>query len=607
MTYTDLEKLNLFGEYDQKTLAELWGYKSYDAIRRGIVTPAESNIIILFLTEGYNHLEGNQLKMCGETKHVHDSRIEGNINHPTDSIFLFYRADKRKKYTFFGEIKIKKADIQSEKASTFLFEVTSLKETGRQNYYVVKTSDYNVVKEFENGNTSFCLKGLNSYESSDEMIKPGDPIFLVFGGNNVYWTLGLVAVLKAVSGPVRGNHSDKNYKINTEMVAKIVPTMTKEDFIPYRDSYNSFIGPNTKGSRNQALYMISEPQVISVLRGILDTHPELEESISSLFSETIIQKSKLPMTIYLPTVKSYGETPETIIPKTDDSTGENIIFYGVPGCGKSFTIKEKYCNDDELMERVVFHPDYSYSDFVGQILPKTDSDTHQIRYDFADGPFTIILKKAWEHPENHYYLIIEEINRGNAPAIFGDIFQLLDRGTDGESIYGVTNSNILKNGKVKIPGNLSLLATMNTADQSVFTLDTAFKRRWKTKLIPNSFDRCSFAEKKILDTNIKWRQFVTAINEIILNENIDLAVNEDKRIGAFFVSEDDLSLTNGKYNPSFAEKVIMYLWNDVFKYNKEKIFDEKYNSLEKIIAGFEKEKFNVFKIDFHESEDVHEK
>lgn len=606
MTHEEINQLILFGEYDQKTLAELWGYKSYDAIRRAVVTPAESNIIILFLTEGYNHLEGDRLKMLGEAKHVNDSRIEGNISYPKDSIFLFYREDKRKKYTFYGEIKIKKADIQTEKASTFLFEVTSLKEIGRQNYYVVKTSDCNAVKDFENGHTSFCLKGLNSYEDSNDIIKPGDPIFLVFGGNNVYWTLGLVAVLKAKSGPVRDNNSERNYMINAEMVAKIVPTMTKEDFIPYKDSYNSFIGPSTKGSRNQALYMISEAQVIGVLRGVLDTHPELEESISALFSKTIIQKVKLPMTVYLPSVKSYGELSETIIQRTDDSTGENIIFYGVPGCGKSFIIKEKYCNDDEFMERVVFHPDYSYSDFVGQILPKTDSDTHQIRYDFVDGPFTAILKKAWEHPENHYYLIIEEINRGNAPAIFGDIFQLLDRGKDGESVYGVTNSNVLKSGKVKIPGNLSLLATMNTADQSVFTLDTAFKRRWKMKLVPNSFDQCSFSEMKILDTNIKWKSFVTTINEIILNENSDLAVNEDKRIGAFFVSEDDLKLINGKYNPAFAEKVIMYLWNDVFKYNKEKIFDEKYNSLEKIIAGFEKEKFNVFKIDFNESDDTHE-
>ena len=114
---------------------------------------------------------------------------------------------------------------------------------------------------------------------------------------------------------------------------------------------------------------------------------------------------------------------------------ENILLYGVPGSGKSHEIKTKYCNDEKMMERVVFHPDYTYSDFVGQILPRVEKDkdgNEKLKYVFTPGPFTRMLKKAQEDPSNHYYLVIEELNRGNAPAIFGEIFQLLDRKDEDE-------------------------------------------------------------------------------------------------------------------------------------------------------------------------------
>lgn len=103
--------------------------------------------------------------------------------------------------------------------------------------------------------------------------------------------------------------------------------------------------------------------------------------------------------------------------------GTNIILYGVPGSGKSWTIEHEYCADEDRMERLVFHPDYMYSDFIGQILPVVRDD--KVRYEFAPGPFTKLLKKAYENPDKNFYLIVEEINRGNAPAIFGEVFQLI--------------------------------------------------------------------------------------------------------------------------------------------------------------------------------------
>lgn len=283
------------------------------------------------------------------------------------------------------------------------------------------------------------------------------------------------------------------------------------------------------------------------------------------------------------------------LPQNTLQAAENIILYGVPGCGKSHEIKTKYCDDDNYMERVVFHPDYTYSDFIGQIMPLSDGD--KISYPFIPGPFTRILKKALlpENRDKMFYLVIEEINRGNAPAIFGDIFQLLDRNEYGESEYGITNADIAeevyseREKKVKIPKNLTLLATMNSSDQNVFTLDTAFKRRWKMRRVKNDIDGCSYGNDKICGTQITWKEFVTKINEIIIELGKDSLNGEDNRLGAYFVNKETLN-----DSAEFAEKVLMYLWNDALKYNRDKVFDASFRTLDELIDGFEKEKFSVF-------------
>jgi hypothetical protein len=318
------------------------------------------------------------------------------------------------------------------------------------------------------------------------------------------------------------------------------------------------------------------------------------------------------------------------IEENRNDSGENILLYGVPGSGKSWTIEHEYCDDEDCMERLVFHPDYMYSDFVGQILPIVKNDQEgkeKVRYEFTPGPFTKILKKAYLNPSKSYYLIIEEINRGNAPAIFGEIFQLLDRQTEdseaykkGTSEYGITNDNIAyevygdSEKKVRIPANLSIIGTMNTSDQNVFTLDTAFQRRWIMRMIPNSFINHKFAGDKILDTEVSWQQFCDAINEEILRRN-NVTSSEDKRLGAYFVSADDLDLkietdnANEKEkievihkNARFAEKVLKYLWDDAFKFSHADTFDtRKYKSLEMVIDAFNSTNGNDrFKV-FHEN------
>lgn len=306
------------------------------------------------------------------------------------------------------------------------------------------------------------------------------------------------------------------------------------------------------------------------------------------------------------------------LPNEDErnTDGENVLLYGVPGSGKSWTINHEYCDNDELMERLVFYPDYMYSDFVGQILPVVRDD--KVRYEFVPGPFVKILKKAYWNPTKSYCLVIEEINRGNAPAIFGEVFQLLDRKSKdsdgfrrGTSEYGITNANIARevygneNSKVRIPGNLSIIGTMNTSDQNVFTLDTAFQRRWVMRMIPNSFEDHGFAGNHILDTDVSWQQFCDAINDEILRRN-NITSSEDKRLGAYFVTEEDLILHDipegvsgvekkriERYNARFAEKVIKYLWDDAFKFSHAETFDTRtYNSLERVIEGFMKAQGN---------------
>ena len=359
-----------------------------------------------------------------------------------------------------------------------------------------------------------------------------------------------------------------------------------------------------------------------------------------------------------------AETEGIVVEELEErrlTTGTNILLYGVPGSGKSWTIQHEYCTDDSIVERLVFHPDYTYSDFVGQILPDVD-DQGLVTYKYTPGPFTTILRDAYADPTHKYILVIEEINRGNAPAIFGEVFQLLDRKVEqkdeddgypvGTSEYGITNPNMAsiiygdRKKKVRIPSNLSIIGTMNTSDQNVFTLDTAFQRRWKMRLIENSFEnvRPSLANCPILDTGVTWRHFCEVINKQIVGNKAKMASSEDKRLGVYFVHESDLrhdncdepkdhdtilaelnvllkaemnkTITSSQktrlndirtaliQNRIFPEKVIKYLWDDAFKFNTTAIFDTEENkdldSLEAVIRMFVfenrgRDRFRIFK------------
>jgi|GEM_PF-2405238 len=306
-----------------------------------------------------------------------------------------------------------------------------------------------------------------------------------------------------------------------------------------------------------------------------------------------------------------GSDPQT----TPLTVGRNILFYGNPGCGKSYFVKNNVLintpEDDYF--RTTFHQEYTHSDFIGQIMP--DVKNGNVTYRFQEGPFARTIKRALENPNRHIYLIIEEINRGNAPAIFGDTFQLLDRvkipqvgqnEVQGQSEFPINNylleSFIGRTGKVYIPSNMSIVATMNTSDQNVFTLDNAFKRRFEFIKIPNRFSENDFIHpyegRLIPGTNVTWKSFVEAINKKIVDETDSIFSTEDKQIGVFFCSENELSSVTGdnttETRKRFAYKMLEYLWDDVSKTNRASWFGDQFKTLDQLIDGFVKDGLDVF-------------
>lgn len=310
----------------------------------------------------------------------------------------------------------------------------------------------------------------------------------------------------------------------------------------------------------------------------------------------------------------------------------NRILFGAPGTGKSYTLNKQKTEllgaDNEIdYERVTFHPDYSYANFVGTYkpVPTIDSDGKDaITYEYVPGPFMRVLvnalKSAMTDNPKPYLLIIEEINRANVAAVFGDVFQLLDRNDDNYSEYPIEATEDMKRflsqelnlpetcfDKIRIPDNMFMWATMNSADQGVFPMDTAFKRRWDFTYIGiNDNDENLNGKTVVLGSKskqkVEWNALRKAINDFLAKQKI----NEDKQLGPYFISkkisipENGNEIDSEQFAKVFKNKVIMYLFEDAAKQRRTSIFSgcfDNSNRYSEICKEFDEKGIGIFNQD----------
>ena len=322
-------------------------------------------------------------------------------------------------------------------------------------------------------------------------------------------------------------------------------------------------------------------------------YKDKEVYFTTEFEYTLSNKSHILFDNFKNFVEKYSEIKYSILKDSDgnyqliDATENKNemrplqkIFFGPPGSGKSYKIKRDYLGP---WPRITFHPELDYQGFVGAykptVIPTPGGD--QITYRFVEEAFIRAYCKAWES-DQPYYLIIEEINRGNCAQIFGDIFQLLDRGDDGFSEYPIICSPDIqqhlsvklkgikrhsqyteKSGsddfsRMTLPDNLNILCTMNTSDQSLFPMDSAFKRRWDWQYIPiNYSDADKFTIKLENGKQYNWGTFIKEVNVKIK----DYTKSEDKQVGNRFLSSSTYIISADQ----FVSKVVFYLWSEIYK------------------------------------------
>ena len=315
---------------------------------------------------------------------------------------------------------------------------------------------------------------------------------------------------------------------------------------------------------------------------------------------------------------------------------EQLILFGAPGTGKSFEIKDRLAAyGDDKKFRVTIHPEFLYTDFVGQLLPDTSAGA-TTPFTFKEGPFTQALMEAYADSSKEVFLILEELSRGNVAAIFGDIFQLLDRDSHFVSRYPIRNKNIadkiptLTTDEIKLPSNFNIICTVNMNDQNVFPMDTAFKRRFDWEYISTDpvIDKITGVRDAHLnnpkmniaidtvranDLSTTWQSFYMALNKFITDKQNGMGKKEDKQVGQFFIDFDDaLVLYSHSTTPATADaaaekinrmirnKLLIYLWQDVQGVTSMKssvsLFDKTINSYDDLYKKYGNDK--VFSDEF---------
>ncbi|WP_163582816.1 AAA family ATPase [Gracilibacillus saliphilus] len=355
------------------------------------------------------------------------------------------------------------------------------------------------------------------------------------------------------------------------------------------------------GVSSERIHDLNHPLYMSVIQGNPNEVGKLFEVEESFFNR--VETEMVEPFLTVDQVRENGQVYEspTEDPK-EHHLAHNRIIFGSPGTGKSFELEgERKAYFGSNYERVTFHPNYSYGQFVGTYKPKPISGTNDITYELVPGPLLRLLAKALKFENRNYVLVVEEINRANTAAVFGDIFQLLDRNDDGESEYKIMVSEevktylnekahyTLENNELFLPDNFYIWATMNTADQGVTPMDSAFKRRFDFEYIgiDDNQDEIEGITVTIPTFGaIDWNTFRVKLNEFLLSNVRNM--KEDKLIGPFFIKEAILK-DEHRFKEAFKNKLLMYLSEDVLKTNKSVLFNKTAPSFSKILEIYKKE------------------
>ena len=467
-----------------------------------------------------------------------------------------------------------------------------------------------------NGKREISIQG---FEDTVEALTVGKQVFISLTGPNPGF-LGFGHVSGKAYPASQGRRIKYACKVTADLLLKT--PLPRYAFQAYPEAYNAPL--LIYDVPFNVIAPLEYGRAVKIVKALLDRQPELKERVETLFSADFMDRVQghedfleEKTAEYGPDIKEHKAIPLVYDTSLKTHWPYNRILFGAPGTGKSWKLEEdrkSFAREDYI--RVTFHPDYSYAHFVGTYKPVSSWDDRQkksiISYEYVPGPFlrayVEALKSGRTARPKPFLLIIEEINRASMAAVFGDVFQLLDRDSNGVSQYPVEASEDMRKYLAKalggapedysrlwLPNNLFLWATMNSADQGVFPMDTAFKRRWNFEYLGIDDNEegikglvLTLGEGKYRQT-VEWNSLRKAINSFLA----EAGIAEDKQLGPYFISGPALE-DEGEFVKLFASKVLMYLYEDAARQKRALLFGRQNIRYSEVRKGFLERGVDVF-------------